>query len=106
MGLADRTPPTVEEYDAWREFYGCIEEVAAMLAASLLSPLQRKRDLQQRIPAESWDLLVENPIGAGIERVFRDDAVRVRCELDVHDDGVPQIGSDQFSGCLPNDHLV
>ena len=64
------------EYDAWRAFYGHIDDFARTVAPTLLEPLRLRQEVQSLVDPEVWRLLVEEPIGAGIERQFSDDLVR------------------------------
>jgi phytoene dehydrogenase-like protein len=65
-----------QEYDAWRRFYGEIAEFAQALAPTLLEPLRTARDIQQLVAPDTWDYIVEQPIGQEIEERFADDTVR------------------------------
>jgi phytoene dehydrogenase-like protein len=65
-----------KEYDAWRRFYGEIADLVGVVAPSLLEPLRTAREMKQLVAAETWDLLVERPLGEVIEERFQDDTVR------------------------------
>jgi phytoene dehydrogenase-like protein len=64
------------EYAAWRDFYGQVSRLAAVVAPTLTQPLPNAAALRQRIDPVVWRELVEQPLGAAIERRFRDDTVR------------------------------
>ncbi|GAA0591493.1 NAD(P)/FAD-dependent oxidoreductase [Kribbella sandramycini] len=65
-----------KEYDAWTEFYGAVGELAAVIAPTLLEPLQSADSLRSRVDPALWDELVERPFGESVERRFSDDTVR------------------------------
>ncbi|GAA2082938.1 hypothetical protein GCM10009821_24870 [Aeromicrobium halocynthiae] len=64
------------EHDAWRAFYREVEELAGVVAATLLSPLPRRSDLRSQVASPIWTDLVERPLGEAIERRFAHDLVR------------------------------
>jgi phytoene dehydrogenase-like protein len=64
------------EYDAWRRFYGEIREFTQALAPTLLEPLRTVRQVRELVDAQTWDYLVDQPIGQVIEDRFADDTVR------------------------------
>jgi phytoene dehydrogenase-like protein len=64
------------EYDAWREFYSDVSDLARVVAPSLLSPLPTERQIREQVDPRVWDDLVTNPLGAAIEKRFTDDTVR------------------------------
>ncbi|MGH3362727.1 MAG: phytoene desaturase family protein [Nocardioides sp.] len=64
------------DYDAWRQFYGDVTDLAHVVAPTLLSPLPIERSVRDQVDAQAWDDLVANPLGAAIERRFTDDTVR------------------------------
>ncbi len=64
------------EYDAWRAFKGRLNDFAQVVAPSMLEPLLPRSEMQRRVHPETWRLLVEEPIGVGIEKHFDDDVVR------------------------------
>ncbi len=64
------------EYDAWREFYADVAELAAVVAPTLMQPLPTDRQLRDRVDPGIWRDLVTSPLGATIERRFADDTVR------------------------------
>ncbi|WP_340540507.1 phytoene desaturase family protein [Nocardioides sp. GXZ039] len=65
-----------EEYEAWRAFYAEVGELARVVAPTLLRPLPHERDLREQVDPTIWRELVLEPIGAAVERRFRDDTVR------------------------------
>jgi len=64
------------EYDAWRDFYRRVGEVAAILAPTLTQPLPRASALRPQVDPGLWRELVERPLGEAIEKRFRDETVR------------------------------
>jgi phytoene dehydrogenase-like protein len=64
------------EYDAWREFYGEVAQFAQAVAPTLLEPLRTARDIQNIVSPDTWDYIVESPLGYEIEDRFQDDTVR------------------------------
>ncbi len=64
------------EYDAWREFYADVAELAHVVAPTLMQPLPTDRELRERVDPGIWRDLVTSPLGAAIERRFTDDTVR------------------------------
>jgi phytoene dehydrogenase-like protein len=64
------------EYDAWRDFYRQVGEVAAVIAPTLTAPLPRASAVRQHVDADLWRELVERPLGQAIEKRFRDETVR------------------------------
>jgi phytoene dehydrogenase-like protein len=64
------------EYDAWREFYRQVAELAAVVAPTLTQPLPRASALRERVDQGLWRELVERPLGEAIEKRFRDETVR------------------------------
>lgn len=64
------------EYDAWREFYADVAELAHVVAPTLLQPLPSERELRERVDPGIWRDLVTRPLGEAVERRFTDDTVR------------------------------
>jgi len=64
------------EYGAWREFYGQVGELAAIVAPTLTQPLPTASALRQQADPVLWRELVERPLGEAIEKRFRDKTVR------------------------------
>ena len=64
------------EYDAWRDFYRGVGEVAAAVAPTLTRPLPLEAELRRQVDPVLWRDLVERPLGEAIERRFRDETVR------------------------------
>ena len=64
------------EYAAWQSFYSDVSRLAAAVAPTLLDPLPVERALREEVGAEIWRDLVTTPLGATVERRFRDDTVR------------------------------
>jgi phytoene dehydrogenase-like protein len=64
------------EYDAWRDFYRQVSEVAAVVAPTLTGPLPRASALRPQVDPVLWRELVERPLGEAIEKRFRNETVR------------------------------
>lgn len=64
------------EYEAWQEFHADLSRFAAVVAPTLMHPLPRAGRLRDQLGADLWADLVEQPIGAVLERRFTSDAVR------------------------------
>ncbi|WP_244962987.1 phytoene desaturase family protein [Nocardioides dongkuii] len=65
-----------EEHAAWTRFYAEVEQLAGVVAPTLLEPLPTERQVRDRVGAEIWRDVVEQPLGAAVEARFRDDVVR------------------------------
>jgi phytoene dehydrogenase-like protein len=69
--------PTGAEAKAWQEFYGEVAEFAQRIAPTLLQPLKTRSELKAEINLpHTWDYLVEEPIGAEIDKRFKNDLVK------------------------------
>jgi phytoene dehydrogenase-like protein len=64
------------EYEAWRDFYRQVGELAAVVAPTLTQPLPGAAALRRQADQGLWRELVERPLGEAIEKRFRDDTVR------------------------------
>ena len=64
------------EMAQWERFYGSVEELAAVVAPTLLGPLPRASDLRGRTDPTTWSEVVERPLGEAIEQRFAHDLVR------------------------------
>jgi hypothetical protein len=65
------------EGKAWQEFYGEVAMFAQKIAPTLLQPLKTRSELKAEIDLpETWDYLVENPIGKEIDKRFKNDLVK------------------------------
>jgi phytoene dehydrogenase-like protein len=64
------------EYEAWREFYRQVADVAAVVAPTLTKPLPTEAALRKQVDPAVWRDLVERPLGEAIEKRFGDDTVR------------------------------
>ncbi|HEY1665009.1 MAG TPA: NAD(P)/FAD-dependent oxidoreductase [Trebonia sp.] len=64
------------EYEAWRDFYRQVGELAAVVAPTLTQPLPRAAALRRQADQGLWRELVERPLGEAVEKRFRDDTVR------------------------------
>ena len=64
------------EYEAWRDFYREVGELAAVVAPTLTQPLPQAAALRERVGPAMWQELVERPLGEAVERRFRDATVR------------------------------
>jgi len=69
-----------EDFAACRELYGQLHTLAGVVAPALTGPLRRRSEVADAVVAAAgsqlWTDLVEQPLGAMIERRFRDDTVR------------------------------
>jgi len=69
--------PTGHEAQAWQGFYGEISEFAKKIAPTLLQPLKSRSELKAEINLpQTWEYLVENPIGVEIDKRFNNDVVK------------------------------
>jgi phytoene dehydrogenase-like protein len=64
------------EYDAWRDFYRQVGELAAVVAPTLTRPLPRAAALREQADQDLWRELVDRPLSETIEKRFRDETVR------------------------------
>ncbi|HEY0937920.1 MAG TPA: NAD(P)/FAD-dependent oxidoreductase [Trebonia sp.] len=64
------------EYEAWRDFYRQVAELAAVVAPTLTQPLPTAARIRAQADPVLWRDLVERPLGEAVERRFRDDTVR------------------------------
>ncbi len=64
------------EYDAWREFYADVTDLAHAVAPTLTQPLPHERDLRDVVDPGIWRDVVSQPLGRAIEARFADDTVR------------------------------
>ncbi len=64
------------EYAAWGSFHHRLEDFARTVAPTLLEPLRPRKEMQHLVDLDTWRLLVEEPIGTGVERHFSHDVVR------------------------------
>ncbi|QIX26032.1 NAD(P)/FAD-dependent oxidoreductase [Nocardioides sp. JQ2195] len=65
-----------DEYAAWQQFYGDVAKLAAVVSPTLLQPLEKESDIASRVDPDLWREFVREPLGASVERRFRDDTVR------------------------------
>jgi phytoene dehydrogenase-like protein len=65
-----------DEYDAWRRFYSDVAGLAGAVAPTLLDPLPTESAVASGVDPDVWREIVREPLGAAIERRFRDDTVR------------------------------
>lgn len=69
-----------EDFAGWVRLYAEIRSLAEVVAPTLTGPLRRRSEVADAVVATAgaqvWTDLVEEPIGAMIERRFRDDTVR------------------------------
>ncbi|HEX7834044.1 MAG TPA: NAD(P)/FAD-dependent oxidoreductase, partial [Pseudolysinimonas sp.] len=62
---------------AWQRFYAGTERVARALFPTVTEPLATRSETRRLVGDDAlWDDLIENPVGAAIERDFADDLVR------------------------------
>ena len=65
------------EGEAWQKFYGEIAELAKRIAPAMLQPLKSAQDLKSEVGLpETWNYLMERPIGEVIRERFSEDIVR------------------------------
>jgi len=64
------------DYDAWREFYADVSDLAHVVAPTLLDRLPTERTIREQIDPGIWRDFVTSPLGATIEERFADDTVR------------------------------
>ncbi|HWM33763.1 MAG TPA: NAD(P)/FAD-dependent oxidoreductase [Pseudolysinimonas sp.] len=63
--------------DAWQRFYAGTERLAKALFPGVTEPLLTRSEARRLVgDGALWDDLIENPVGAAIEREFADDLVR------------------------------
>ena len=68
---------SIAEGVAWQRFYGEIAELARRIAPSVLQPLKSAEKLKEEIGLpQTWNYLMERPIGEVIRERFSDDLVR------------------------------
>ena len=69
--------PTGHEAKAWQNFYAEISDFAVKIAPTFLKPLMTRSELKEHIGLpDTWNFLVENPIGHEIEKRFKNDIVK------------------------------
>jgi phytoene dehydrogenase-like protein len=69
--------PSGKEAKAWQTFYAEIAEFAEKIAPTMLQPLKSRSELKQQIDLdETWQYLIEEPIGKVITERFHNDVVR------------------------------
>ena len=64
------------EHAAWTTFYARVQELADVVAPTLIGPLPRAAELRAAVPDALWHDLVEQPLGAVLDGTFADDTVR------------------------------
>jgi phytoene dehydrogenase-like protein len=64
------------EYEAWRDFYRQVGELAAVVAPTLTRPLPKASALRRQADPGIWRELVERPLGEAIKKRFSDETVR------------------------------
>lgn len=65
-----------DELDAWRTFYADVAGLAEVIAPTLLEPLPHIGNLRDLSEMAIWTDVVDEPLGAAIERRFSHDLVR------------------------------
>ena len=65
-----------KESENWNKFYERINEFASIVQPTLLKPLPTKSELKNKIPADTWNMLVEQPIGKTLDEQFSDDIIK------------------------------
>lgn len=64
------------EYEAWKQFYAEMADLAARVAPTMTQPLLTAREMAAGIEPNLWSAVVERPLGELIETRFGDDLVR------------------------------
>ncbi len=68
------------EYLAYQRFNRLMENFAQKVWPTLLHPLQSRSEMQSQFKdadaQESWKMLIEEPLGTGLERILHDDRIR------------------------------
>ncbi len=68
------------EYLAYQRFNHLMEVFAQKVWPTLLHPLQSRADMQSQFTdadaLEAWKMLIEEPLGIGLERILHDDRIR------------------------------
>lgn len=63
--------------EAWQRFYAGTDQMAKALFPTVTEPLATRSETRRLVGDDAlWDDLIENPVGAAIERDFADDLVR------------------------------
>ena len=65
-----------DEYAAWLSFYADVQRLAGAISPTLLDPLPTESQVASCVDPDVWREIVREPLGAAIERRFRDDTVR------------------------------
>jgi phytoene dehydrogenase-like protein len=64
-------------FEGWRAFYERCGRLARGIAGSLLEPLPARDELRRRVgDDETWEALVERPLGEAVEAALDDDVLR------------------------------
>jgi phytoene dehydrogenase-like protein len=64
------------EFDAWQAFRAQVAAAGEALRPTLLRPLPSLDEARSLVHADTWETLVERPLGRSIEARFSDDLVR------------------------------
>jgi phytoene dehydrogenase-like protein len=67
---------STHEFDAWQAFRSQVAEAVEALRPTLLRPMPSADEARALLAADTWEALVERPLGDTIENRFRDDLVR------------------------------
>ncbi len=67
-----------EEYQGYLRFYELMAQFAERTWDTLLEPLMSREQMKKRFndAVDSWETVVEKPLGETVERLLKDDAVR------------------------------
>jgi phytoene dehydrogenase-like protein len=69
--------PTGRDAQSWQDFYGEVAEFAQKIAPTMLEPLRTRSELKQAINLpQTWEYLIENPIGEEINKRFKNDIIK------------------------------
>jgi phytoene dehydrogenase-like protein len=67
---------STHEYEAWQSFRSQVATAGEALRPTLLQPLPSLEQARSLLAPETWEALVERPLGHAIESRFSDDLVR------------------------------
>ena len=65
-----------DEIEAWESFYADVQKLADAIAPTMLQKLPTRSQLKEKVGDKIWDEIIENPLGAVLERRFKSDVVR------------------------------
>lgn len=71
-----RLTGSVEDADAWIDFYARTQRVAAVVFPTLTGPLPSRQHIKEQLDPQDWTDFFERPLGEVLERTFTSDVVR------------------------------